>query len=221
MNYTRIFMQIFNMNGKNASQMLSHAFGQGAAFLPFYFKKTYNVPTAWELCGESQPNMKKRDVGTWAALAFAIGFVYLFNIKGMKFYLVPSDSMEPTLKRSDYIGGFEIEPTELLRGDIVVFSGERKGDYYIKRVVGLPDETLTIFMGMVYINDRKLEEPYVAHRNSENSDPIRIPDDQVFLMGDNRTNSIDSRRYGPVAITRITAKASFIYNPISRIGRIQ
>ncbi len=214
-------MQDFNLKGKRASAICPDIFIRLKVPLPFSPGKNYNVPTASELYGESRPGMKKRDIGTWAALAFAIGFIFLFNIKEIKFYLVPSDSMEPALRHSDYIGGFKIDSAELRRGDIVVFSGDQMGDYYVKRVVGLPGETLRIFLGKVYINGRRLDEPYVVHHSLESSDPIQIPDDHVFLMGDNRSNSVDSRQYGPVPAGKIAAKASFIYNPISRIGRIR
>jgi signal peptidase I len=165
--------------------------------------------------------MKRRDAGTWAALAFAVGILYLFGVKEIKFYLVPSESMEPILKKSDYIGGFAIEPSDLARGDIVIFTERDEKDYYVKRVVGLPGEKLQVFFGVVYIDGRKLEEAYVPNHGLDNFGPIKIPEGHVFLMGDNRTNSTDSRKLGPVPVKKIVAKASFIYSPVSRIGRIQ
>lgn len=164
--------------------------------------------------------MKKSRRSLWLALAFLIAVIILFDVKGIKFYLVPSDSMKPTLERSDYIVGFEVKPTELKRGDIVVFTSGYQGDYYVKRVVGMPGETLIILAGYVYINGRLLEEPYVHHRSAENLGPIRVPDGRVFLLGDNRPNSFDSRWFGPVPTSLIESRVSFIYNPISRMGRV-
>lgn len=166
---------------------------------------------------------KLRDKSTlslWLALAFAGGIIFLFQIKGIQFYLVPSDSMEPTIMRSDYIGGFSVEPTELRRGDIVVFSSGIEDDFYVKRVIGLPGDTLGIFHGSVYINGQKSDEPYVIHRGNKSLQPLKVPEGHVFIMGDNRTNSVDSRRYGPVSVNRLEARVSFIYNPIDRMGWI-
>ncbi|RJP67040.1 MAG: signal peptidase I [Candidatus Abyssobacteria bacterium SURF_17] len=164
--------------------------------------------------------MKKSRRSPWLVLAFLIAVIVLFDVKGIKFYLVPSDSMKPTLERSDYIIGFEIASAELERGDVVVFTSGYKGDYYVKRVVGLPGETLVILAGSVYISGRLLEEPYVHYHSAENLGPIHIPDGRVFLMGDNRPNSFDSRWFGPVPMRLIESRVSFIYNPISRMGRV-
>jgi signal peptidase I len=165
--------------------------------------------------------MKQNSRSLWLALIFLIGAIFLFNVKGIKFYLVPSDSMEPTLKRSDYIAGFRIEPPEPRRGDIVVFNTGHEGDYYVKRVVGLPGETFIIFNGSVYIDGNRLDEPYVQHWGNENFGPLTIPEGRLFLMGDNRTDSFDSRWLGPVPASQVEAKVSFIYNPISRMGRVR
>lgn len=158
----------------------------------------------------------------WLTLAFAVGLIILFDVKGIQFYLVPSESMEPTLMKSDYIGGFKVDPSDLKRGDIVVFSGATSDeDFYVKRVIGLPGDTLEIWNGFVYVDGRKLEEPYVAHRGNEYLPPVKIPEGRIFIMGDNRTNSTDSRTFGPVSIRRVDARISFIYNPISRMGLVK
>jgi signal peptidase I len=158
----------------------------------------------------------------WLTLAFAVGLIILFDVKGIQFYLVPSDSMEPTLMTSDYIGGFEVEPSELQRGDIVVFSSATYDeDFYVKRVIGLPGDKLAIRNGFVYIDGRKLEEPYVVHRGTKNLPPVKIPTGRIFIMGDNRTNSVDSRRFGPVSMRQVEAQISFIYNPIGRMGPVK
>lgn len=164
--------------------------------------------------------MKKSNLSLWLTLAFAVGVIFFFDLKGIQFYLVPSASMEPTLMNADYIGGFKVEPSELERGEIVVFTSGREDNYYVKRVIGLPGDTLAIFQGFVYINGRRLDEPYVLHRGGESLPPVKVPDDHVFIMGDNRTNSVDSRRYGPVSTGLLEARVSFIYNPIRRMGPV-
>ena len=155
------------------------------------------------------------------ALAFFVFVVYLFNVRQIKFYLVPSESMSPTLKQSDYIAGFKVEPNEIGRGDIVVFNTGIKDDFYVKRAVGMPGETIQIFNGYVYINGQLLDEPYVKYRSTDTLGPLRIGKAKVFVMGDNRVNSLDSRIYGAIPLSLIEAEVTFIYNPISRIGLVQ
>ncbi len=165
--------------------------------------------------------MNKNSRSWWLILLFFIGAIYLFDFKGLKFYLIPSDSMEPTLKRSDYVLGFSLKPSEIQRGDIAVFSTGAENDYYVKRVVGLPGEKLQIIGGFVYINGEKLDEPYVRRRLNDNFGPVEIPPAHVFLLGDNRPNSLDSRWYGPVPIRLLKTEITHIYNPIKRIGAVR
>ncbi len=165
--------------------------------------------------------MRKDTLSLWLILAFAVGVIFFFNVKGAQFYLVPSDSMEPTLMRSDYIGAFSVKPSELQRGDIVVFISGLEGDFYVKRVIGLPGDVVSISRGIVYINGSKMDEPYVAHREEGDLPPVKIPDGHIFVMGDNRSNSVDSRRHGPISTRLVETRASFIYSPVSRMGRVE
>ncbi|MBI4832163.1 MAG: signal peptidase I [Candidatus Lindowbacteria bacterium] len=165
--------------------------------------------------------MRKSKRSIWFASVLFAAIIYFFYVEGLRFYLVPSESMEPTLRKSDYIGGLRVKPSELRRGDIVVFTSGYKGDFYVKRVIGLPGQTIAIVNGYVYIDGKMLDEPYVEHRGQENLFPILIPEGRVFIMGDNRTNSFDSRWFGPVPASLIKNRILFIYNPISRMGRVK
>ena len=171
--------------------------------------------------GIHRKRMNKNSRSLWVALAFFLGVIYLFDVKGIRFFLVPSEPMAPTLRKSDYIVGFDVRPSELGRGDIVVFSSGHRGDYYVKRVVALPGETVSIIDGFLYINGQALEEKHVGNRSDDTLGPIRVPEGHVFLMGDNRTNSYDSRWFGPVPADLVKAKVSFIYNPVSRMGPVE
>jgi signal peptidase I len=164
--------------------------------------------------------MKKETLSAWLALAFAASIIFLFQVKGVKFYLVPSASMAPTLAKSDYIGGFKAEPSQLQEGDIVVFSGGMEGDFYVKRIIGLPGDTVAVLDGFVYLNGQKLDEPYVVSRGESNLDAEKIPAGKIFVMGDNRLNSYDSREFGPISASLVEARVSFIYSPLSRMGHV-
>jgi len=116
---------------------------------------------------------------------------------------------------------YEFDPPE--RGDIVVFdppNGDSKP--YIKRVIATEGETVSFRDGSVYVNDIKLDEPYISAGITEcaDCDPVLVPDDEVFVLGDNRRNSSDSRVFGAVPIDNIIGKAIITYWPLEDVGRV-
>jgi signal peptidase I len=107
------------------------------------------------------------------------------------------------------------------RGDIIVLRDPRDPNTdLIKRVIGLPGETIEIVNGKVYINDRLLEEPYITTPWNDTLPKILIPPDEYFVMGDNRNNSLDSRsaQVGLVSKDLIIGKAVLTYLPLNRFG---
>lgn len=139
-------------------------------------------------------------------------------------FYIPSGSMEPTLLPQDrvIVNKFIYRFQEPKRGDIIVFLPPNDNRDYIKRIIGLPGETIEIKKGMVYINNRALSEPYKTKAPDPSSfGPFKIPNSNYFVMGDNRPNSSDSRVFGPLKKERIIGKAVFIYWPISRIRWLQ
>lgn len=132
---------------------------------------------------------------------------------------VPTPSMEPTILvgdrllidkftyRNSFAPGLGIAPRqEIERGDIVVFKFPEDPEVlYVKRVIGLPGETLEIRDRTVYINGRPLDEPYKVHKEDphhmnlgrgDHFGPVNIPENSFFMMGDNRDDSADSRYFG-------------------------
>jgi signal peptidase I len=94
-----------------------------------------------------------------------------------------------------------------------------KNDDFVKRVVGLPGDTLEIKAGDVFINDKKLSEPYLAKDKSvDTMGPIRISEGEYFVMGDNRTVSLDSRRFGYIPKSGILGKVMLVWWPFSHVG---
>ena len=109
------------------------------------------------------------------------------------------------------------------RGDIIVFDPPNGDDKpYIKRVIATAGETVTFRDGSVYVDDVKLDEPYIREGITDcpNCAPVAVPEGDVFVLGDNRRNSSDSRVFGPVPIDNIIGKAIVTYWPLEDVGRV-
>jgi signal peptidase I len=140
-------------------------------------------------------------------------------------FFIPSGSMIPTLQVKDYIlvNKFIYRFCKPARGDIVVFHPPPKaqsgGKDYIKRVVGLPGETIEVRDRAAYINGERLSEPYIEReRAPDYMMPQRvIPPDSVYVLGDNRNNSQDSHLWEELPIRNIVGKAFLIFWPPCRM----
>lgn len=100
------------------------------------------------------------------------------------------------------------------RGDVVVFEYPRDPSRdFIKRVIGLPGETVEVRAGQVYINGQLMPEPFGPNPGSYTAPPVTVGPDEVFVMGDNRNNSSDSHLWGPLPLDRIIGKAVISYWP--------
>ena len=136
---------------------------------------------------------------------------------------VEGTSMLPRLEDRDrlFINKFVYHFEGIHRGDVVVFHYPRDPEKsYIKRVIALPGDRLRIDQGAVYLNGKKLPEPYVPEefRDTKSMPETVIPDDEYFMLGDHRCISSDSREFGPVDRDLIYGKAAFIYWPTKDAG---
>ena len=131
---------------------------------------------------------------------------------------VNGSSMYPTLKDKEIMILNKIGKTVngIDRFDIVVLKEE---DYLIKRVIALPGEKISCQNGNIYINGKKLKDKYGSGLTSD-FEPIEVPKDSYFVMGDNRENSKDSRYIGPINKKEIKGKTSFILFPFKNFGKI-
>lgn len=155
---------------------------------------------------------------------------------------IPSESMVPTLlindrlvveKVSNYTGSTK-------RGEILVFYPPFEGDQsdkvtsralrwlgftknvaYIKRVIGLPGESIEVRNQTVYINGKPLEEDYIKEKPMYEYGPIKLKENELFMMGDNRNNSMDSHVWGPLPTKNIIGHAVVRFWPPQRIGTIK
>lgn len=110
---------------------------------------------------------------------------------------------------------------DIQRGDMVVFHYPTDpSKSYIKRVIGLPGDTVAIEDGVVFVNGRRLDETYVPdeYRDRQTLPLTKVPSDHYYVLGDHRTSSNDSRSWGPVERQYIYGKAVFVYWPIEKMG---
>jgi signal peptidase I len=129
-------------------------------------------------------------------------------------------SMEPSLHEGQFVvvNRLAYRWNDAARGDIIVFRPPPDPSRrFIKRVIGLPGNTVTVSGGNVYIDGQIIEEPYIAAAPRYDGEWIIGPD-EVFVLGDNRNNSSDSQTWGPLPIDEIIGKAIIIYWPPSEIG---
>jgi signal peptidase I len=156
-------------------------------------------------------------------ISFALVFGFVRPVIAAPFY-VGSGSMVPTLMVWDriLINKLAYDFAEPQRGDIVLFeSPEGEKDPLIKRVVGVPGDTIEIRAGALYVNGRLQKEPYVNNdlRNLQSPyGPTEVPERHYFMMGDNRGNSADSRFFGPVPQRNLIGEALFRFWPPTRMG---
>jgi signal peptidase I len=155
----------------------------------------------------------------------AVLIALLINLFLAQATRVYGQSMEPTL-RSDQrlvIEKLSYHFHSPQRGDVVVLRvPEQSDELLIKRVVGLPGETIDIRDGRVYVDGKLLDEPYIHQATRDNQqDPVVVPPLHVFVMGDNRGFSNDSRSFGVVPLDHVVGRAWFSYWPLDRIGPVE
>ena len=143
--------------------------------------------------------------------------IILFKIFIFNFILVKGDSMNPKYKNNDFMFLNKIiyKFTPIKRGDVIVL--KYKNDDLIKRVIGLPKDKIKVENGKLYINNKEYKENYInSYTASEDFDEVTIKNNEYFVMGDNRYNSYDSRRFGPINKKDIMGKVEFRIFPFDK-----
>lgn len=131
-------------------------------------------------------------------------------------------SMEPTLKSGEFVVvnklAFKLGSPKL--GDVIVFHYPRDPEQeYIKRVIGVPGDHVVVSNGKVFVNGQEIDEAYIAAAPVYQSEWI-VPENSLFVLGDNRNNSSDSHNWGPVPMENVIGKAIFVYWPPENWGAI-
>lgn len=131
---------------------------------------------------------------------------------------VDGDSMKNTLKKGDILLLYKLGSINRL--DIIVLDEEKDNEKIIKRVIGLPGETVAIKKGKIYINNKVIDDEY-AYGETSDYDKVTLEDDEYFILGDNRLISKDSRYFGPIKENEIKGKIVFRLFPFTKIGTVQ
>jgi signal peptidase I len=180
-----------------------------------------------------KPSGRRRAIEWLVVMVGVVAVALVIQATSVQAFWIPSKSMENTLHRDDRVmvnkWSYRLHPIH--RGDVVVFTRPPDMTFssdhnLIKRVIGLPGDRLAIANGHVYIDGRELSEPYVeADRPTQQGSipctvarPCVIPPKDVWVMGDNRVDSEDSRYFGPIAQSSIVGRAFIRIWPINRIG---
>ena len=167
----------------------------------------------------------KNFINEWVVPAvIAIVIVLFLNKFVFILVTVPTGSMETTIMPGDrlYVNKlFDIEDAK--RGDILVFRSDELNEKLVKRLIGLPEETVEINEdGQVFINGEKLNEPYAKQAKGEGR-TFTVPQGSYFFLGDNRPISVDARYWtNPyIPVDKIIGKATFRFFPLNRIGKLE
>ena len=151
-------------------------------------------------------------------LILALWGLYLFAYRGIRFFEVPSRSMEPTLLVGDRLVTMREE--QYARGDIIVIWDEDNAEYLVKRITGLPGDVLMVGGGALMINTHYASEPYIKEPMIYTfPHPVTVEPESVFVMGDNRNMSEDSStNLRPMPMKDIAGKVCYVYYPFNRSG---
>lgn len=163
---------------------------------------------------------EEKKKGSWLMpIIVAVAVAFLVRSFFIAPYVVEGASMEPSLydrdrilvnKTASWLGDFE-------RGDVVIIEGENNR-HYIKRVIALPGETLEMEGGALYVEGEEIDQPYLEDLSQyeESFEETTMPDDEYFVMGDNRNNSLDSRNgLGHIQEENIVGRSAVVFYPFS------
>jgi signal peptidase I len=157
----------------------------------------------------------------WLALLLAVVALVVVRAVAVAPTTVSSESMAPTLPRGDVVlvDKATWHLRGLHRGDLVIFTAAND-ETTLKRLVAVGGDTVEIRDAVLYVNARRVAEPYVDHRRIDGLyfGPVHVPRGELFLLGDNRSNSIDSRYFGPVPRDAVVGTAVLGLWPPRTIG---
>ncbi len=167
--------------------------------------------------------MRVRSAANLAWQLTLLGLI-AFGALGLQPGQVTGYSMEPRIASDEYVLinalAYRLGPPR--RGQIVAFRHERSApSVYIKRVIGVPGDRVSVDRGIVSIDGRALDEPYVHYRDRRSATSVVVPAGAYYVLGDNRAHSEDSRAWGFVPADRLIGRAIFAIWPMPRLGPLR
>lgn len=209
------------------AQCMPEEYNASVETLNKYPKERPMTNSTTQAAPESAPQSGRHKVISFTrelleTVLIAVVVFFLLQIV-VKNFRVTGESMMPTLSDGQFllVDKLSYRFTEPKRGEIIVFRYPRDpSEDYIKRIIGLPGETVRVAEGSVYIDGQILHEPYLQSQPTLAYRPleIRLGEDEFFVLGDNRRYSSDSRTWGPVARRNIIGRAWFCYWPPPQWG---
>ena len=169
-----------------------------------------------------------RSAREWiAVIIVALLAAFVIRVVVVQTYFIPSNSMAPTLEVGDRLMVYKLafRVGQVDRGDLVVFNRPPSIENsqikdFVKRVVALPGEQIQAINGVIYVDNLPLPEEYLSENSlTADFDPIDVPKDHIFVMGDNRSNSRDSRSFGPINVDLLVGEVFVRIWPLSNAGR--
>lgn len=161
-------------------------------------------------------------------IVLAVGIFLIVYLLILRPHKIKGQSMHPNFPDGEYlltekVSYYREDPK---RGDVIVFKPPISEDEFIKRVIALPEETVMVLNGKVFVNDKELKEDYIKIDTNASSflsegEKYTVPTGNYFVMGDNRPHSSDSRSWGPITKKVITGKAWVIYYPFKLSGFVE
>jgi len=176
------------------------------------------------------PPKVAKEIREWV-ISLATAFILVVLIRSFLFTIIRVDggSMLDTLKNNDrlFVTVLDVKLDGPERFDVVICRYPNRKDQYVKRVIGMPGDTIMVRRGVLYINDEPVEEPFLSdiriqrfNRGSSNFGPVQVPEDCYFVMGDNRDDSNDSRAVGMITREMMIGKVRWIIWPPARMGTV-
>ena len=158
-------------------------------------------------------------------IVLAVGIFLIVYLLILRPHKIKGQSMHSNFPDGEYLLTEKVSyySKDPQRGDVVVFKPPISEDEFIKRVIGLPGETISVSGGKVYVNNQELKEDYIDVYTAPGAflaegQTYTVPNGYYFVMGDNRPHSSDSRAWGPITKKVITGKAWLIYFPFNLAG---